>query len=132
MFSTTSGQISRVLPRLLTNLLKGCNRSGRGFSNEQTALPANDLLEMRDMVPERFKRWADEVRAQAIVEIRAQTRAQVLAETLSKQLQRRFGELSPDVADRIQSATSEELDEWLDRVFDGAAISDVFDANRPN
>jgi type VI protein secretion system component VasK len=101
----------------------------------QTGFP-NELSEMRDMVPERFKRWADEVRAQALIEFRdqviAETRAQVLAETLSKQLHRRFGELSPDVADRIQSATSEELDEWLDRVFDAAAISDVFDANRPN
>jgi hypothetical protein len=117
---------------LFTEIVSYALSEQSGFANEQIALPANDLLEMRDMVPERFKRWADEVRAQAIVEIRAQTRAQVLAETLSKQLHRRFGELSPDVADRIQSATSEELDEWLDRVFDGAAISDVFDANRPN
>lgn len=121
-----------TLKQLFTEIVSYALSEQAGFANEQTALPANDLLEMRNMVPERFKRWADEVKAQAVIEIRAQTRAQVLAETLSKLLQRRFGELSPDVANRIQSATSEELDEWLDRAFDVASISDVFDSSQPN
>ena len=33
---------------------------------------------------------------------------------------------------KVHCPTPEELNEWLDRVFDAAAISDVFDANRPN
>jgi hypothetical protein len=125
-----------TLKQLFTEIVGHALSEQAGFANGQTDLPANDLLEIRDMVPERFKRWADEVRAKALAEFRdqaiAEGRAQVLAGTLSKQLRRRFGELSPDVADRIRSANAEELDEWLDRVVDAATISDVFDSNRPN
>jgi hypothetical protein len=91
-----------------------------GFANEQTALPAKDLLEIRDMVPERFKRWADEVRAKA------------LADVLSRQLRRRFGELPPSCTERIYSASDDELDAWMDRVVDAASVSDVFDDKRVN
>jgi hypothetical protein len=80
------------------------------------------------MVPERFKRWADEVRAKALVEARTQT----LADVLSRQLRRRFGELPPNFTERIHSASGEELDAWMDRVMDAASVSDVFDDKRVN
>jgi hypothetical protein len=72
------------------------------------------------MVPERFKRWADEVRAKA------------LADVLSRQLRRRFGELPPSCTERIYSASDDELDAWMDRVVDAASVSDVFDDKRVN
>jgi hypothetical protein len=80
------------------------------------------------MVPERFKRWADEVRAQAIVE----TRTQTLANALSRQLRHRFGELPQSCTERIYSASDDELEAWMDRVMDAASISDVFDDKRVN
>jgi hypothetical protein len=91
--------------------------------SEQTSF-ANDLLEMRNMVPERFKRWADEVRADA--------EAQALANALSRQLGRRFGTLPPDMTERIRSAKTAELNEWMDRVVDAASVSNVFDDKRVN
>ena len=51
-----------TLKQLFTEIVGYALSEQAGFANEQTALPANELLEMRDMVPERFKRWADEVR----------------------------------------------------------------------
>jgi hypothetical protein len=75
---------------------------------------------MRDMVPERFRKWADEVKAEA------------LANALSRQLDRRFGTLPPDMTERIRSAKTAELNEWMDRVVDAASVSDVFDDKRIN
>jgi AcrR family transcriptional regulator len=117
-----------ALKQLFTEIVGYALAEQAGFTNEQTALPANDLLEIREMVPERFKRWADEVRAKALAEARAQT----LADVLSRQLRRRFGELPPSFTERIQSASGEELDAWMDRVMDAASVSDVFDDKRVN
>jgi len=113
-----------TLKQLFTEIVGYALSEQAGFANEQTALPANDLLEIRDMVPERFKRWADEVRADA--------EAKALANALSRQLGRRFGTLPPDMTERIRSAKAEELNEWMDRVVDAASVSDVFDDKRVN
>jgi hypothetical protein len=109
-----------TLKQLFTEIVGYALSEQAGFANEQTALPAKDLLEIRDMVPERFKRWADEVRAKA------------LADVLSRQLRRRFGELPPSCTERIYSASDDELDAWMDRVVDAASVSDVFDDKRVN
>ena len=58
-----------TLKQLFTEIVGYALSEQAGFANEQTALPANDLLEMRDMVPERFKRWADEVRAKTLADV---------------------------------------------------------------
>jgi hypothetical protein len=123
-----------TLKQVFTEIVGYALSEQPAFANQQTALPANDLSEMRNMVPERFKRWADEVRAQAIVEIRTQTRTQTLADALSRQLRRRFGELPQSCTERVYSASDEELDAWMDRVMDAASasVSDVFDDKRVN
>jgi hypothetical protein len=113
-----------TLKQLFTEIVGYALSEQPGFANEQTALPANDLLEMRDMVPERFRKWADEVRADA--------EAQALANALSRQLGRRFGTLPPDMTERIRSAKTAELNEWMDRVVDAASVSDIFDDKRVN
>jgi hypothetical protein len=113
-----------TLKQLFTEIVGYALSEQDGFANGQTALPANDLLEIREMVPERFKRWENEVRADA--------EAQTLANTLSRLLGRRFGTLPPDMTDRIRSAKAAELNEWMDRVVDAASVSDVFDDKRVN
>ena len=82
-----------TLKQLFTEIVGYALSEQAGFAYEQAALPANDLLEIRDMVPERFKRWADEVRADA--------EAQTLANALSRLLGRRFGTLPPSCTERI-------------------------------
>lgn len=45
---------------------------------------------------------------------RDQGRAEGEAEFLLRLLRRRFGALSPDVEDRVRSASSDDRDRWLD------------------
>ena len=119
-----------TLKQLFTEIVGYALAEQAGFANEQTALPANDLLEIRDMVPERFKRWADEVRARRWLNSATKhcELAPVLAESLSSCLAagsvRTVARLSPN---GYRSAKAEELDEWMDRVMDAATVSDVFD-----
>jgi hypothetical protein len=121
-----------TLKQLFTEIVAYALSEQASIANEPAALTATDLLEMRNMVPERFRKWADEVRAQAIVETRTQVRTQTLANALSRQLRHRFGELPQSCTERIHSASDTELEAWMDQVLDAASISDVFDDKRVN
>ncbi|MDO4232915.1 MAG: DUF4351 domain-containing protein [Lautropia sp.] len=50
-------------------------------------------------------------------------------EMLSRQLQRRFGPISAEVAARLQAGTSEDLTRWADNILDAKRIEDVFQAH---
>ena len=45
---------------------------------------------------------------------------------LERQLGRRFGPLSPAVAERLHNASASDLEAWADKVLDARAIDDVF------
>ena len=45
---------------------------------------------------------------------------------LSRQLERRFGPLSPAARSRLAAASARELDEWTDRVLDAPTLGEVF------
>ena len=45
---------------------------------------------------------------------------------LIKQLTLKFGPLSADASERVQRATTEELDRWAERVLSAASLDDVF------
>ena len=47
-------------------------------------------------------------------------------ESLRRQLRRRFSAIPSRVDDRIQSASIEELDEWIDRILDAKTLEDIF------
>ena len=44
---------------------------------------------------------------------------------LARQLRRRFGPLSADVAERLTNASAAELEAWADRVLDAKTIEDA-------
>ena len=48
------------------------------------------------------------------------------AELLQRQLTKRFGPLSPDTAQRLNTATTEQLELWADRVLDAPTLDAVF------
>ena len=52
---------------------------------------------------------------------------------LERLLQRRFGPLSPAVAERLQNASASDLEAWAENVLDARAMDDVFDpgAHKP-
>jgi len=49
--------------------------------------------------------------------------------TLMRQITKRFGPLSPDTAQRLQTATAEQLELWTDRILDAPTLAAIFDAH---
>ena len=49
---------------------------------------------------------------------------------LERQLRRRFGMLSPEVAERLSQASAAELETWAENVLDAPTLDDVFDSSR--
>lgn len=45
---------------------------------------------------------------------------------LNQMLDRRFGALPPEVAERLAAATHDDLDRWADRFVTAATLDDVF------
>ncbi len=43
-----------------------------------------------------------------------------------RQLNKRFGPLSPEAAQRLQAATPEQLELWTDRILDAPSLDAVF------
>jgi hypothetical protein len=48
------------------------------------------------------------------------------ASVLTRLLNKRFGPLSIDASQRLQSATPEQLDAWTDRILDAPTLAAVF------
>ena len=48
-------------------------------------------------------------------------------ETLLRQMTRRFGPLTDDVAARVRNATTPTLDDWIDRILTAATLDELLD-----
>ena len=46
---------------------------------------------------------------------------------LERLLRRRFGLLSPEIAERLSQASAADLETWAENVLDAQALDDVFD-----
>ena len=46
---------------------------------------------------------------------------------LERQLRRRFGLLSPEIAERLSQASTDDLESWAENVLDAETLGDVFD-----
>ena len=49
---------------------------------------------------------------------------------LERQLRRRFGLLSPEVAERLSQASAADLETWVETVLDAETLGDVFDSSQ--
>ena len=49
---------------------------------------------------------------------------------LARQLQRRFGQLPPEAAERLERAPETQLETWADNVLDAETLDDVFRSSR--
>ena len=49
---------------------------------------------------------------------------------LERQLQRRFGLLSPEVASMLGQASAADLETWAENVLDAPTLDDVFDSGQ--
>ena len=48
---------------------------------------------------------------------------------LERQLRRRFGPLSPAIAQRLHGASAADLETWAENVLDADTLDDVFDSS---
>ena len=88
-------------------------------SRNRLVLPkVRDLQELKMILADRFEVWAREHEQKGI------EKGEALL--LQRQLVRRFGPLPGELAARISSATTEQLERWGDRVLDAASLDDVF------
>ncbi len=53
-------------------------------------------------------------------------KAEGKAELLTRLLNKRFGPLSIEASQRLQTATPEQLEVWTDRILDAPTLADVF------
>ena len=48
---------------------------------------------------------------------------------LQRQLRRRFGSLSPDIAERVGEASAADIETWADKVLDADTLDEVFNSD---
>lgn len=106
-----------------------------------------ELSEVRDMLAERVLEWTEEWKQQGLREGLQQGLREGLqrglreglreglqqglqqgeAEVLLRLLRRRFGELPPEVVERVRQGDSERLLVWSERVLDAVSLAAVFE-----
>lgn len=81
-----------------------------------------DLLEIKTMLAESVIEWTQDWKQQGFKEGRMEGESSLLARLLAK----RFGPLPEDARIRLQSASSEQLQCWAERILDARDLKDVF------
>ena len=77
-----------------------------------------------------IERARDEGRQQGMRQGMRQGRVEGERALLERQLRRRFGLLSPKVAERLGQASAADLETWADNVLEAPTLDDVFDSSR--
>ena len=78
----------------------------------------DELSELRNMLRERAEEWQKEWLKQGI--------EQGESKLLNRQLNRRFGDLPSWVTDKLNNASSEEIERWGDNILEAATLEEVF------
>ena len=86
----------------------------------------NTLQEMNTMLAERVVEWTKEWKEQGIEQGIEQGKKQGEAILLKRQLTRRFGDLPDWVEAQLESATTEILEQWGERILDAETLKEVF------
>ena len=77
-----------------------------------------------------IQRARDEGMQQGLQQGMRQGRVEGERAMLERQLLRRFGLPSPEIAERLNRATAAELETWTDKVLDAETLDDVFGSTR--
>ena len=93
-----------------------------------------DLLEVKSMLAETIVEWTHQWQQEGKLEGKLEGELKGKLEgklegqsaTLTRQLIKRFGPLSPETAQRLQTATAEQLELWTDRILDAPTSAAVF------
>ncbi|MCK0538796.1 DUF4351 domain-containing protein, partial [Alcanivorax quisquiliarum] len=114
------------LADLRRHFVEWLRRRGPSLDPQTHWREINDLQEANHMLEDRIREWKAQFRREGLSEGLEQGQAQAARAILHRQLQRRFGSVSPDIAQRLASASRPELDVWIDRFYDADTLEDVF------
>ena len=92
------------------------------LSPGETIEEIKDFQEVEAMYATRFDKWSNELLRKGEQKGRQEGKAEVLLH----QLTRRFGPLGEVMSERVRTASSAELEQWLDNILDARTMDDVF------
>ncbi len=78
------------------------------------------------MQTQELKAWQAQWERDAIQKGRAEGKLQADRARLESLLQKRFGNMLPDIAARIEAAPQAQIDYWYDRLFDASSLAEIF------
>ena len=73
--------------------------------------------------------FAQHFRQEGLLEGLQEGRVEGERTVLERQLQRRFGVLTPEITEKLSEASSTELENWAEKVLDAETLDDVFVSN---
>jgi hypothetical protein len=86
----------------------------------------HDLTEMHDMLNERIREWGRPYREEGLRLGREEGIELGEARLLKRQLTKRFGQLPAWAEQRIEEATTDQLERWSEQILDADSIEAVF------
>ena len=89
----------------------------------------NELQEIDNMLAERVDQWVEKWKQEGHQTGRQEGRQEGEGRLLTRLLERRFGVLPNWVKERIDAATSEQLEMWGERIFDTTTLEAFFDSH---
>ena len=78
------------------------------------------------MLAERVKEWTQEWKEEGIQQGMQQGMQQGAKKVLVRQLNKKFGALSPELENKLQQADEEQLMEWLEQILTANSFGDIF------
>ena len=94
----------------------------------------NDLQEANTMLEDRIREWKEQYRREGLAAGRLMGREEGIEQgsiqearaILRRQLTRRFGSVPSAMETRLVSADREQVEHWIDRLYDATTLDDVF------
>ena len=106
------------------------------FIDIYAGLTDNEFRRYRRQYPEEsstmagvIERARDEGMRQGMQQGMRQGRVEGERTVLERLLRRRFGSLSPQIAERLSQASASELETWAENVLDAETLGDVFESS---
>lgn len=82
--------------------------------------------ELEERLDEEIRQIETEQGMQYVTSIERRALKRGEARLLRRQLTRRHGELPPSVAQRLEKASTEEIERWADRILTAKTLDEVF------
>ena len=102
----------------------------RKLQPDENFTALNDLQEINNMLAERVEQWTTKWMQQGLEQGLHQGMQQGMQQgeqtLLHRQLCKRFGLLSEDIQQRLQNATTDQLELWAERILDAETLDAVF------